>query len=312
MTSRAAVCKPEASGKHTSPDAKLLHFIPLLSFWLKTSRPGLWLTTVWFYVLPLGQHRLFGSWVFWAGLLFFTFPFCFLIYGLNDIGDRETDRLNPRKDSYLFGARGSEEQIAGLPRTIALILTPFAVLFVYLVGIKALGWFLAVLAANALYNWPTHGLKSRPPFDMVNQAGYLLVFVLSSWLNAVPQLPLPTFLFGALFAMHSHLFGEILDVEPDSMSGRRTTAVAIGIRASKFILAAFLVLEGAIVAGILGNLWIGAFLGFCALWFVLDAGVMLRNREYTPNQIRLFAFALNAVALISMPLVWASGTFSHR
>jgi 4-hydroxybenzoate polyprenyltransferase len=311
VTSRAAVCEPEASGKRTRPDAKLEHFITTLTFWLKTSRPGLWLTTTWFYVLPLGQHRVFGSWIFWIGLVFFTFPFCFLVYGWNDIGDRETDRINPRKDTYLFGARGSEDQIAGLPRIIALVLTPFTVLFVSLIGIKAVGWFLALLAAHALYNWPKHGLKSRPPFDMINQAGYLLVFVLSSWLNDVPQLPVATFAFGALFAMHSHLFGEILDIEPDRLSGRRTTAVAIGNRASKLVLAVFLVFESVIVGGILGSLWIGAFLGICALWFVLDARFITRDRQYSPGLVPPFAIALNLVALVSMPLVWSSGTLIH-
>jgi 4-hydroxybenzoate polyprenyltransferase len=31
------------------------------------------------------------------------------------------------------------------------------------------------------------------------------------------------FVFGALFAMHSHLFGQIMDVAPDRLAGRRTT-----------------------------------------------------------------------------------------
>ena len=90
----------------------------------------------------------------------------------------------------------------------------FVAVFTVLLGPKALAWFAVLVLATLVYNWPGIGLKARPGLDMAAQLGYLLVFVLSSWLNGVPQLPWFTFAFGALFAMHSHLFGEIMDVEP--------------------------------------------------------------------------------------------------
>lgn len=302
----AVSSEPEVTEEAVKPDSR-----SPLSFWLKVSRPGLWSTAVWFYMLPVGREPVFRSWQFWLGLFYVAFPLGFLLYGWNDIGDRETDRLNPRKDNYLFGARGTEAQLAGLPRWIVLFQTPFILLFVILEGARALGWFAALLAANALYNWRRIGFKSRPPFDMLNQAGYLLVFVLSSRLNRVPQLPWPTFVFGALFAMHSHLFAEILDFEPDRLSGRRTTAVALGVRASKLLLVPFLLCEAAIVAGILGNWWIGGFLALSALWFLLDAGLFQSDKLDSQSQIRLFALGLNVLAVASIPYVWMSGTFNH-
>jgi 4-hydroxybenzoate polyprenyltransferase len=33
-----------------------------------------------------------------------------LIYGWNDIVDYEADRLNPRKGTFLFGARGTPDR----------------------------------------------------------------------------------------------------------------------------------------------------------------------------------------------------------
>ena len=44
----------------------------------------------------------------------------------------------------------------------------------------------------------------------------------------MPQLPWQAFLFGARFAMHSHLFGEVMDIEPDQKSGRKMLAVVLG------------------------------------------------------------------------------------
>jgi len=281
-----------------------------LRFLLKVSRPGFWLTSVWFYLLPLGQHEVFGSGAFWLGVFYVTFPLGMLIYGWNDLVDFETDRLNPRKDTFLFGARPTLAQMRRLPLAIALVQVPFVAAFVWLVGWKSLAWFAALCAATALYNGPGIGFKGRPGFDLLNQTGYLLVFVLSSWLSSVPQLPWSTFVFGALFAMHSHLFGEIMDIGPDRAAGRRTTAVAIGIRPSKVLLIALLIIEAALVWQCARDPWIAASLMAGACFFMTDACLLWRTRPYAPWQMRLFFLGWNATAAISIPWVWKTATLA--
>jgi 4-hydroxybenzoate polyprenyltransferase len=75
----------------------------------------------------------------------------------------------------------------------------------------------------------------------------LLVFVLSSWLNHVSQLRGPAMLFGALFAMHSHVFGEVMDIDPDRQSGRLTTATVIGAVPSKLLISGMLIIEALLI-----------------------------------------------------------------
>jgi 4-hydroxybenzoate polyprenyltransferase len=283
-----------------------------IRFLLKVARPGFWLTSVWFYLLPLGQRNVFGSGEFWLGLFYVTFPLGMIIYGWNDVVDFETDRLNPRKDTFLFGARPTPEQIGRLPWRIALVQAPFVVLFTWLLGWRALVWFLALTAATALYNWPRVGCKSRPGFDLLNQTAYLLVFVLSSWLNGLPQAPWFTFVFGALFAMHSHLFGEIMDLEPDRAVGRRTTAVTIGVRPAKGLMIAMLVLEALLVWKTVQDPWMAAALAGGALFFLADVLFLWRKRPYASWQMRLFFLGWNAAALFSIPWVWRSATLAAR
>jgi len=282
-----------------------------LIFLLQASRPGLWLTAIAFYMLPLAQRNVFHSVAFWLGALYVALPMGLLLYGWNDIVDYEADRLNPRKGTFLFGARGTPEQLRRLPLRIALVQLPFVVACSVLGGAKLLLCFAGMTAAAALYNWPRYGFKTRPPLEILNQAGYLFVFLLSSWLNDVPLLPWATLVFGALFAMHSHVFGEVMDVEPDRSAGRRTTAAVIGRVPAKLLIVTLLLCEAGLVVRIFGAKELAAFLLVTAAWFAIDATVIWRSRPYSNRTMRFFMLAWNAIALISMPWMWAKAILLH-
>ncbi len=263
-------------------------------------------------MLPLGQREVFHSATFWLGALYVSFPMGLLLYGWNDIVDYEADRLNPRKGTFLFGARGTREQLRGLPARIALVQLPFLVTLSVLGGAKMLLCFTGMMAAAALYNWPRYGFKARPPLEILNQAGYLFVFLLSSWINDVPLLPGATLLFGALFAMHSHVFGEVMDLEPDRAAGRRTTATVIGRVPAKLLMAVLMLVEAGLVVRFFGAKALAGFLLVSAAWFVVDATVLWRSRPYSNSQMRFFLLAWNAIALVSMPWMWSRAVLLQR
>jgi 4-hydroxybenzoate polyprenyltransferase len=280
-------------------------------FLLQVSRPGLWSTTALFYLMPLGHADFLHLRTLWLGLFYVLFPLGFLLYGVNDIVDAEADRLNPRKGTFLFGSLGAAEQLAALRWKIAAVQIPFLIVFFVLIGPRILVWFGVLLLAVAVYNAPRFGWKSHPPFDVLIQASYLLVFVLSSWLNGASQLPWQTFLFGAMFAMHSHIFGEVMDIEPDRLSGRRTTATLIGGVRSKLLIAGFLCVETALVYIFFRDLLITGFLSFGAAWFVLDALVIWKNRPYSPTAMRLFMWSWNAASFAGMFWNWSADSLTH-
>ena len=59
-------------------------------FILKASRPGFWLTAIWFYLLPLAQRPVLGTFDFWFGLAFVSFAFGVSLAGmLMGLGDGE-------------------------------------------------------------------------------------------------------------------------------------------------------------------------------------------------------------------------------
>lgn len=279
---------------------------------LKASRPGFWPTHLWFFLLPLGQREMFASPGFWIGCVYVCFPLGLLLYGWNDIGDAETDRLNPRKDSWLFGARLDDADLAKLPRLIALVQLPFVVAFAEIAGARALLWFATTVGVNALYNAPRIGWKSLPGLDLANQVGYLLVFVLASWICGVPQLSLPAMIFSAIFAMQSHLFGQIMDVAEDRAAGRRTTAVSIGVRASKIVVVAFLLVEAWIAWRFFSGFVVEAFMLAAAAFFLADAVLGFGARPYPSRFTKVFFVGWNVVVIASAYFVWRDGTFLVR
>jgi len=264
-----------------------------ITFVVKASRPGFYLTALWFYLLPLGSHLHLNSFNFWVGVLYVGLPLGMAIYATNDLTDQRTDRLNPRKDSFLFGARPTDAQVASLPWRIVLIQLPFVILFYSQLGPRSLLWFVAILAVTTFYNFFA---KDRPLFDVLAQAGYLLVFVLAHWLNDLPAAPWQIWVFGALFAMHSHLFGEIMDLEPDRAAGRRTTAVAIGARATKVLVCLVLLVECVLALSIVAKPWLPWMLAGGAGLFALDA-LLWRERPYPAALVKLFFLGWNLFLL---------------
>jgi 4-hydroxybenzoate polyprenyltransferase len=302
MTDADAAVRSVVRQRSVAADAKFL---------VQVSRPGLWSTTALFYLLPLGRADLAHSSRLWLGLVFVLFPLGLLLYGVNDLADAEADQQNPRKGTYMFGSRGAREQLAALKWQIVVAQLPFLAVFYWLVGPRILWWYAILLLAVGLYNAPRFGWKSHPPFDVLIQASYLLVFVLSSWLNRAPQPPWQSFLFGALFAMHSHVFGEVMDIEPDRLTGRQTTATLIGRVPAKFAIAAFLMIETVLVQIYFRDWIIASFLALGALWFLFDATVLWKNQAYTPNQMRLFLWGWNIAAVLGIFWNWTQSMLTH-
>lgn len=264
-----------------------------------------------FYLMPLGHADFLHSRSLWLGLVYVLFPLGFLLYGVNDIVDAEADRFNPRKGTFLFGSKGEDEQLSALRWKIAGIQIPFVIAFSILLGPRFLLWCAVLLLAVTLYNAPRIGWKGHPPFDVLIQASYLLVFVLSSWLNGVRQLPWQSFVFGAMFAMHSHVFGEVMDLEPDKRSGRRTTATLLGAVRSKMLIASLLCAESALVYVYVGDLIVTGFLLAGAVWFVADAMLVWKNRAYSPTEMQLFMWGWNAAALAGIFWNWSAASLTH-
>jgi 4-hydroxybenzoate polyprenyltransferase len=183
---------------------------------------------------------------------------------------------------------------------IALIQVPFLLGFWMLLGPRALLWFGSVVAVTMFYNCFA---KDRPLWDVLAQAGYLSVFVLTNWLNPGAPSPWPLWILGALFAMHSHLFGEIMDIVPDRAAQRRTTAVAIGARATKILVCLLLLVESLLATTLTAKPWLPWLLLAGVVVFAVDAWLW-RERPYPTVLVKLFFMGWNAFLLCEIVESW--------
>ena len=277
-------------------------------FYLKVSRPGLWFATIWLYLLPTSQLTdIWSSVPFWIGFFFVSFPLNFLVYGWNDIVDREIDQVNPRKDSFLFGARGTESELSELKWAITIIHgICLPVLFFY-TNWKMLILFLGILIINGLYNLPKNGLRSRPPLELLCQVGYLLVAPFSILINDLSGLPWVTYFYLLLFAWQSHLIGEVMDIVPDRAAGRKTTATVIGIIKTKWLIIGIVIIEVSLLFLVFKDFIFGGLLALGLIWLLLDLLFIYKKKRYTLFQMKLFGIMSNFVAVASMAYVWWSG-----
>lgn len=275
---------------------------------LKVSRPGLWFQTLWLYLLPTAKDfSYFSQFNFWLGLGYILFPLNFLVYGLNDLADWKIDQLNPRKDSYLFGAKIKPHEFKILIWSLLLIQIPFWLFFSFQGGRRLLYTLIAILVVNIIYNLPKWGLRTHPPFELLNQLGYLLLLLFSIQLNHTAVLPCATVLYLMLFCTHSHLVGEVMDVLPDQRAGRKTSATVLGVKRTKLLIIALVLIESFWLWYFFQEIVLSVFLFLGAVWLLLDLLVFYGDRTYSRQEFNLFGFALNFSGYASLLWVWLSG-----
>ena len=279
-----------------------------LLFYLKVSRPGLWFATVWLYLLPTSQNEmLLSSFAFWYGFFYVCFPLNFLVYGWNDSVDFETDKLNPRKDSFWFGAKGSKEELEILWKPMLIVHLICMPYLIYLGSFPMVIIILLFLLINGLYNLKENGIRSKPPFELLCQIGYLLVVPLSMLVNDTGMIPWQTFFYLFLFSMQSHLIGEVMDIEPDRKSGHKTTATILGMQKTKLLIIGIVSMEVGFLFYVFRDFIFGSVLALGLVWLLLDLLIIYKTKKYTVGQMKFFAFGSNMIAVATISYVWYTG-----
>lgn len=195
---------------------------------IEISRPVLWINTIGTTVIGMWLAGELWTWSIIPILLWVSFPFNLLIYGINDIYDQDTDSENDRKGGF-GGARIKPHETRIIAWGVIFTNVPFLSYFLIVLPWQAGLWMLLYAFCFWQYSATPLRFKGRPILDSISNADYAfpLVFVPFA-LGGAPVWPAAAALMA--WSMAKHVYDAIQDIEEDSAASIRTTAVAFGIR----------------------------------------------------------------------------------
>lgn len=223
----------------------------------RVSRAGLIVSHLWVYVVPAIHGSSDFGWNFWVGLAYITVPLGLLIYGWNDFFDWDVDHISPRKKgggSIAYGPSLQQEQLASLPRIIALAQLPFLLTWALTGEYRLIVWLGLMTFGNALYNGPGVRLSRIPVLAELTATG---IYLLIAWLGVLihsPGMPAWIWIFAALSILNFQIMGALVDVAEDARVGKRTFAVAFGKTASYAAVIIILLSKAAVTYVFTGHL----------------------------------------------------------
>ncbi len=218
-------------------------------FW--SSRPVSWVNTA----FPFFAAYLFVSeqidLALIIGTIFFFIPYNFLMYGINDVFDYESDLRNPRKGGIEGALLDPKFHKTTILTSLGLALG-FVIYLLWVGSDAADFWLLLTVFAVLAYSVPKLRFKERPFLDSFTSAVHFvgpMVYglVLAGSTLADPKAIAAIAAFMA-WGMASHAFGAVQDVRADREAGIKSVATQIGARNTvRFAFALYIVAALAIM-----------------------------------------------------------------
>ncbi len=240
---------------------------------IKVSRPRFWLYEAATFGLvgtvgALQGLSFFSDWRYWVFALYFLIPANILIYGINDIFDYETDKLNPKKGDGAYEALVPPERQRALWRWILWTNIPFFFLLIlFSLSIPLLISFFAFVFFASFYSAEPIRAKAKPVIDSLFSAGhYIATGVFGYYLAGGTEFPTVGVIAGMCWAVAMHAYSAVPDIKADVGAGLRTIAIMIGEKRTivlcwfLYALAGFLVKNIIPISSVIGVLTFSYFM----------------------------------------------------
>lgn len=197
---------------------------------LRISRPRFWIYELGPYAIgaltsiQLGQDVVSLYTIVFA--LFFLFPANLFIYGVNDIFDYETDKLNPKKTEY--EALVLPHERISLWTWILTTSVPFLG-FAWFLSTPALLSLITFFFFAGMYSAPPIRAKAIPFLDSIFSAGhYVATGAFGYYLFGGTGFPLIPLLAGMFWSIAMHAYSAAPDIEADAGAHLHTIATVLG------------------------------------------------------------------------------------
>jgi len=201
-----------------------------LRFILRVSRPRFWFYIFGPYLVGLvagvATRNEIVDWRLLAYGLYFVLPANLLVYGVNDIFDYDTDKLNAKKTQYetLVGP----QQARRLLGWIAALNLPFVAAAAVVFGVRSFIALLIFILLSLFYSAPPIRAKTKPFLDSAFNVLYILPGVFAYAIATGHFPPAQIIVAGGLWTAAMHAYSAIPDIRADSDAGLSTVATVLG------------------------------------------------------------------------------------
>lgn len=215
-----------------------MQFFSQVRLLLETSRPRFWMYTLGPALLGLAasisperslwemlKNNFISLTVIFA---FFALPGNFLVYGINDLADEETDRTNPKKGDKEVLLTHVQRKIVRLFFFSVIALALMMGIFLLTTAWSLFAIFVSWVMAAVAYSAPPARFKARPFIDAYSNFFYWLPGLLIYHLLTGGWFSIPVMIAATAWTTAMHAFSAIPDIHSDARAGIKTTAVVLG------------------------------------------------------------------------------------
>jgi len=259
--------------------------MPDFRFLLKVSRPRFWLYVFGPYLVGLAagassREDFFQIKVF-AFALYFLLPANLLIYGVNDIFDFETDKLNPKKQDYEILVQPADRwRLVG---AILLLNIPFVFASFFMNGVALISMW-AFLLLSVFYSTPPIRAKAIPVVDSMFNALYVMPGIFAYGIMSGELPPLMSIIAATLWTMAMHAYSAVPDIKADKDAGVETIATLLGRNGTLLFCSACYLL-----AAMFAFPYLGPFAGILGLVYLALIGLSLFTKQ-TGGVYRIYQY----------------------
>lgn len=224
----------------------------MFSYLIKVSRPRFWIYLLGPYLIGTSIAFKNDFWHlaldlnFWIWFIYFLIPANFLIYGVNDLSDQDTDKYNNKKLGY--EVKFEESKFKYFIWIFIISNIPFLYFIQNNYSLIALGLFYFF---GIFYSLKPIRAKSKPVIDSIFNILYIMpaIFGYLNFSTGVQvNLNIWLLIAATFWCMAMHTFSAIPDIEADKKAGLKTTAVWLNKNGSLIYCGLLFALSGIITS----------------------------------------------------------------
>jgi 4-hydroxybenzoate polyprenyltransferase len=268
---------------------------------IKISRPRFWIYElgtffIGYLLAAKSLSDFYNNIDFIIFFIYFLFPANLLIYGINDIFDYETDKINPKKINYEKLLTPDKHKIVYI--YILSFNLPFIIYALLRLELKQIIFLFNFLFFAIFYSAKPIRAKAKAFLDSFFSAGHYVFTGIFGYYLIYPNkdLPILVTIFGFLWSMAMHAYSAVPDINYDKQSNLNTIATFLGNKNTILLCLLLYILSFSILANYNLIFLVGA---------VPYLALMMLSLKFAENDQKLFRIYkifpyLNTI----LPMIW--------